>query len=53
MAVFQAACQAHCAAIGQLAAPPQGAFDCLVRDFRFATRFRYEIVTSYFAVGNV
>ncbi|KIZ02519.1 hypothetical protein MNEG_5438 [Monoraphidium neglectum] len=31
----------------------KGAFDCLVRDFRFATRFRYEIVTSYFAVGNV
>lgn len=32
---------------------PQGTFDCLVRDFRFNARFRYEIVTSYFAVGNV
>ena len=31
----------------------QGTFDCLVREFRFTTRYRYELVTSYFAVGNV
>ena len=33
--------------------PRQGTFDCLVRSFFFTTRFRYEIATSYFAVGNV
>ena len=31
----------------------KGAYDCLVRDFHFRARFRYEIVTSYFSVGNV
>ncbi|GBF90605.1 hypothetical protein Rsub_03177 [Raphidocelis subcapitata] len=31
----------------------KGTYDCLVRSFFFNTRFRYEIATSYFAVGNV
>ncbi|KAI8466265.1 MAG: hypothetical protein J3K34DRAFT_460951 [Monoraphidium minutum] len=31
----------------------KGTFDNLVTDFRFATRFRYDLVVSYFATGNV